>query len=68
MKKRNYSKNADFYRVLGLNSANICVPKRDGGVIKRHLKGHSGLGVEVSKVLTVIFNETCQKDGYKQEG
>jgi hypothetical protein len=25
VKKRNYSKNADFYRVLGLNLANISV-------------------------------------------
>jgi hypothetical protein len=24
VKKRNYSKNADFYRVLALNLANIC--------------------------------------------
>ena len=30
VKKRNYSKNADFYRVLALNLANICVPRRDG--------------------------------------
>ena len=48
VKKRNYSKNADFYRVLALNLANICVPRRDGWDSKPSFKRTFGAGVEMS--------------------